>query len=212
MVSSFLTHAEVVVDPAVPIGSWGLSLEGRHRAAQAPALAWGPGDRRIVSSTERKAVETAEVLGAAVGTPVHRDPLLGEIDRSATGYLPPAAFDAVVDAFFAEPARSVRGWERAVDAQARIVRAVRRTAPPATSRSSRTAPWAHSSSPTCAGCRSPAPSTSPAWGASSPSTRPPGRPRATGSACRRTDAAERTPGSALHHEQSGRLTPRAAPL
>ncbi|MCA5924252.1 histidine phosphatase family protein [Curtobacterium oceanosedimentum] len=125
MVSSFLTHAEVVVDPAVPIGSWGLSPEGRCRAAQAPALAWGPGDRRIVSSTERKAVETAEVLGAAVGTPVDRDPLLGEIDRSATGYLPPAAFDAVVDAFFAEPERSVRGWERAVDAQARIVRAVR---------------------------------------------------------------------------------------
>ena len=54
------------------------------------------------------------------------DAALGEIDRSATGYLPLDEFEVVVDAFFADPGRSVRGWERAVDAQARIVHAVRR--------------------------------------------------------------------------------------
>jgi len=42
-------------------------------------------------------------------------------DRTATGFLPPDAFEAVADAFFAQPETSVRGWERAVDAQARIV-------------------------------------------------------------------------------------------
>ncbi|MBT1681408.1 histidine phosphatase family protein [Curtobacterium aurantiacum] len=126
MVSSFLTHAEVVVDPAVAIESWGLSPEGRARAAAAHRLAWTPDSRRIVSSTERKAVETADLLARSVGLPVDRDPLLGEIDRSATGYLPPSEFEAVVDAFFAEPEQSVRGWERAVDAQERIVAAVRR--------------------------------------------------------------------------------------
>ncbi|MBF4615722.1 histidine phosphatase family protein [Curtobacterium sp. VKM Ac-1376] len=125
MVSSFLTHAEVVVDPAVAIESWGLSPEGRARAARAAAVAWDAGTRRIVSSTERKAVETADVLADAVGVPADRDPLLGEIDRSATGYLPPTVFESVVDAFFAEPERSVRGWERAADAQDRIVAAVR---------------------------------------------------------------------------------------
>jgi len=123
--SFFLTHAEVVVDPALPIESWGLSDAGRVRASGAHRVAWSPGVRRIVSSTERKAVETAAVLGAAVGVEPEQDARLGEIDRSATGYLPPEEFEPVVDAFFARPEESVRGWERAVDAQRRIVAAVR---------------------------------------------------------------------------------------
>ena len=49
---------------------------------------------------------------------------LGENDRSATGYLPRAEFEAMADLFFAHPNQSIRGWERAVDAQARIVAAV----------------------------------------------------------------------------------------
>ena len=47
-----------------------------------------------------------------------------ENDRSATGFLPPREFEATADRFFAEPYRSVRGWERAIDAQARIAKAV----------------------------------------------------------------------------------------
>ncbi|AOX67884.1 hypothetical protein BJK06_16245 [Curtobacterium sp. BH-2-1-1] len=125
MPSFFLTHAEVVVDPARPIESWGLSPDGRARAAGAAAVAWRPGVQRIVSSTEQKAVDTAAILAEAVGLVHSTDPALGEIDRSATGYLPPAEFDGVVDALFATPEDSVRGWERAVDAQDRIVRAVR---------------------------------------------------------------------------------------
>lgn len=128
MPSAFLTHAEVVVDPTGPIESWTLSPAGRARAATAARHAWGPGPRRIVSSTERKALDTAEVLASAVGVTVTTDPELGEIDRSATGYLPFDEFEGVVDRFFAEPDTSVRGWERAVDAQDRIVRAVRRCA------------------------------------------------------------------------------------
>jgi broad specificity phosphatase PhoE len=126
MVSYFLTHAEVVVDPARPIESWGLSDVGRARAAGAVDVAWHPGVRRIVSSAEQKAVETAAVLGTATGMAPAIDAGLGEIDRSATGYLPPGEFEGVVDRFFGSPAESVRGWERAVDARERIVAAVRR--------------------------------------------------------------------------------------
>jgi len=126
MVSYFLTHAEVVVAPAEPIRSWGLSPVGRARATAAPEVAWDPDARRIVSSDERKAVETARLFGTSVGVVPSVDARLGEIDRDATGYLPPDEFDGVVEAFFAEPTRSVRGWERAVDAQDRIVEVVRR--------------------------------------------------------------------------------------
>jgi broad specificity phosphatase PhoE len=51
---------------------------------------------------------------------------LGENDRSSTGYLAKAEFEAVADQFFANPNMSVRGWERAIDAQARIIDAVHR--------------------------------------------------------------------------------------
>src|SRR5206468_2942934 len=51
---------------------------------------------------------------------------LGENDRSATGYLPKLEFEATADRFFATPEQSVRGWERAVDAQRRILGAVER--------------------------------------------------------------------------------------
>jgi broad specificity phosphatase PhoE len=78
----------------------------------------------IWSSSEAKAIEAAGLLAAGFGLPVQVDERLGENDRSATGFLPPAEFERVADSFFANPHESVRGWERAVDAQERVVRAV----------------------------------------------------------------------------------------
>jgi broad specificity phosphatase PhoE len=66
----------------------------------------------------------AERLGLSYGT----DACLGENDRSATGYIAPPEFWQVVGEFFARPHESIRGWERAVDAQARVVEAVGRIA------------------------------------------------------------------------------------
>lgn len=119
-----LTHPEVAIDPAVPVPEWGLSPHGRARAVALARKPWAKGLRHIASSTERKAREAAECLAAATGLPVQLLHELGENDRSATGYLPPPEFEAMADAFFARPEESVRGWERAVDAQARMVAAV----------------------------------------------------------------------------------------
>ncbi|MBL8587774.1 MAG: histidine phosphatase family protein [Methylobacteriaceae bacterium] len=117
----YLTHPQVRIDPATPVPDWGLSDIGRARAAIAAAQGWTAGLSRIVASAERKAVETAEILAAPRRLSVEIRPAMHENDRSATGFLPPAEFETVADAFFAAPTRSVRGWERAVDAQARIV-------------------------------------------------------------------------------------------
>ncbi|WP_369138414.1 histidine phosphatase family protein [Modestobacter versicolor] len=127
-----VTHPEVEVQPDVAVPQWGLSAAGRARLAALLAQPWVPGLTRVVSSTERKAVETAEALAAAVGLPVARDAELGENDRSATGYLPAAEFEALADRFFGSPDESVRGWETARDAQRRIVAAVGRAAAGAT--------------------------------------------------------------------------------
>ena len=118
-----MSHPEVIVDPAVRIQDWGLSSVGRARAARIAARF--PQPLRIVSSSERKALDTAEIIARHWGTEVEVDEDLGEMDRSATGYLDPSEFEPTVDAFFAEPQRSVRGWERAVDAQSRVERTVR---------------------------------------------------------------------------------------
>jgi broad specificity phosphatase PhoE len=120
----FVTHPEVVVDPAVPIGQWALSRVGADRAARLAGQLPG-GIRAVISSGERKAIETAAILAEALGVGPSIDEALGEMDRSATGYLPPDEFERTADAFFAHPERSVRGWERAMDAQNRIETAVR---------------------------------------------------------------------------------------
>lgn len=120
----FITHPNVAIDPAVPIADWPLSARGRERMARACALPWVAGLSALYASAERKARDGAEVLAAATGLPVRVRDDLGENDRSATGYLPPAEFEATADRFFAEPEASVRGWARAVDEQRRIVGAV----------------------------------------------------------------------------------------
>ncbi|SOC50629.1 Broad specificity phosphatase PhoE [Blastococcus aggregatus] len=127
-----VTHAEVAVDPAVPVPEWGLSAAGRARLTHLVAQPWVPTLTGVVSSAERKALQTAEVLADAAGLPVGVDEELGENDRSSTGYLRPEEFEAVADAFFARPEESVRGWERAVDAQRRFVAAVQRAVAGAT--------------------------------------------------------------------------------
>ncbi|HWL83928.1 MAG TPA: histidine phosphatase family protein [Roseomonas sp.] len=120
----FITHPEVAIDPAVPVPDWTLSEKGFARMRRLLEQPWIGNIRHIASSAERKARDAAGILAGRLGLPVRIVAELGENDRGATGYLPKAEFEVTAAAFFAHPERSIRGWERAVDAQARIVRAV----------------------------------------------------------------------------------------
>lgn len=118
----FLTHADVVIDPALPITEWRLSERGQARIRAGLTQPWLGRITSVWSSGERKATETATIVGDAVGLiPIIRENL-GENDRSSTGYLPLEEFDRTVDRFFAEPEQSVRGWATAAAEQKRIVR------------------------------------------------------------------------------------------
>lgn len=122
----FITHPEVAIDPTIPVPEWSLSPLGLQRMAAATERDWMRAIRHLFVSAERKALDAAELIAARLNlSPIVIDEL-GENDRSATGYLARDAFEATADQFFAQPGRSVRGWERAVDAQARIVSAVER--------------------------------------------------------------------------------------
>jgi len=123
-VARYLSHPQVQIDPDVPVPEWGLSVPGRVRTEALANAGWLRGTTRIVSSAERKAIETAEILARSLGLTVEVREATHENDRSATGFLPPEEFEAVATQFFSEPETSVRGWERAVDAQRRIVEEV----------------------------------------------------------------------------------------
>jgi len=120
----YVTHPEVVVDPAVPVPQWHLSERGLARARALLDQPWIGATTRVVSSGEVKARQTAEVLAGHVGLDVEVREGTGELDRSVPGFLPPDEFEVVADACFARPAESARGWEPAAAAQARIAGAL----------------------------------------------------------------------------------------
>lgn len=122
----FISHPEVIVDPGKPVERWCLSPAGVDRMRAFSRSPVPASVRSIWCSTETKAIEAAGILAGALGLGISVSHDLGENDRSATGFLPPDEFESVADRFFAFPADSVRGWERAVDAQARIQKAVAR--------------------------------------------------------------------------------------
>jgi broad specificity phosphatase PhoE len=122
----FITHPEVSIDAAVPVPDWPLSPVGSRRMQAAMRQPWLAAVRSVFCSAERKAMDAAAIVANHLGLRRIVVEALGENDRSATGYLPKGEFEAVADAFFAQPDDSVRGWERARDAQRRIVDAVER--------------------------------------------------------------------------------------
>jgi broad specificity phosphatase PhoE len=108
----------------VPVPRWPLSELGRQRMRAGLRQPWVKDLKAIYCSIEQKAIDGARILAEHLGLGFTQIEELGENDRSATGFLPPDEFERVADQFFASPQISVRGWERAIDAQSRIVRAV----------------------------------------------------------------------------------------
>ncbi len=122
-ITIYVSHPQVVIDADVPVPEWGLNDRGHERAAAlAGAGLFGRIDR-LVTSDERKALDTTRHLLAGCDLEPVVDPLTGETDRSVPGFAPPDEFEVQADAWFAHPEVSTHGWELAVDAQRRIVEA-----------------------------------------------------------------------------------------
>lgn len=124
-IAYYITHPQVNIDPSVDVHQWGLSNIGEERVnALVQKLKLNKhGDQNftIVSSNEVKAIETARPLADYFDCKLNLDPEMGENDRSATGFLDPDTFEDVANQFFKNPDTSIEGWERARDAQNRIV-------------------------------------------------------------------------------------------
>lgn len=125
---TMLTHADVVIDPSVPVPDWPLSERGRARHDRLSKSGALSNIRHLWCSSEHKARDAAEITGKALGLEARVLDDLCENDRSATGFLPKDEFEATADAFFENPDVSIRGWETARAAQTRIVGAISRIA------------------------------------------------------------------------------------
>jgi broad specificity phosphatase PhoE len=120
----YVSHPNVQIDPAVPVPDWGLSAEGRRRTQLMLGQVWISSIGRVVSSPERKARETADLIADHLGLEVEVRAATGEIDRSSTGFVSHERHEALADRLFGEPDLSADGWETARDAQSRIVTAL----------------------------------------------------------------------------------------
>lgn len=120
----YVAHAEVSIEPELPVPRWGLSQQGRERVTAMLEQPWLATVGAVVSSAETKAMQTATILAKRVGLPLEIRPESGETDRSATGYVPHDRHERLAAEFFAKPAASAAGWERAIDAQLRVVEAL----------------------------------------------------------------------------------------
>ena len=117
----YLTHPQVNIDPDIPVPEWSLSDVGAERVRNICGSAALIKTKRIVSSAETKATEAAQILGASLGVIPEIREKMHENDRTSTGFLESTAFEDMTDQFFANPDVSVKGWESATAAQARIV-------------------------------------------------------------------------------------------
>ncbi len=119
----YVSHPNVVIDPDVPVPSWGLSELGRSRAQALTQQPWMPDVQRLVASAETKAQDTAAILAGHLGLEVETRPETGETDRSSTGFVPQERHDELARRYFAEPETSADGWERSIDSQQRVIAA-----------------------------------------------------------------------------------------
>ena len=120
----YISHPDVVKDPAVPVPRWALSARGRERMVALLARPWVSDIRAVYCSDEQKALDGAAILAGHLGLTPLVVPELGEVDRSSTGWLPEEEHAAAARRLFERPDESVRGWETARHAQARIVAAI----------------------------------------------------------------------------------------
>ncbi len=121
-----IKHSMPELNPTVPASEW--HLGGRGRALSellANKLAAYSLDV-VVSSTEPKAIETAQIVAHRLGKPFEMAEGLHEHDRRNVSFMPLEQLEAKVAEFFAKPGELILGNETADEAHARFANAIAR--------------------------------------------------------------------------------------
>jgi broad specificity phosphatase PhoE len=113
-------HSLPALDPALPVEEWRLSEEGRRRCGPLAARVRKHAPTAIVSSTEPKARETAELVGAELGLKVQESAALRETARRTVPWLEADELRRSIRTLFERPDEVVFGEEKASAALARF--------------------------------------------------------------------------------------------
>ncbi len=122
-----IRHSQTKVEPDISSHEWELSVEGQRRCRHfVPTLAqFQP--TRLISSQERKAIHTAEIVADALNLPCNSFPGLGETARAtAPWYDDVASFQSAVQKLLQNQTKIVFGEESGVDALRRFDQAITR--------------------------------------------------------------------------------------
>lgn len=117
-------HSVPEIDPARPSEEWPLSDEGRQRCGPLADRLRAYEPTEIVSSTEPKMHETAELVGAELDLAVRALDGLRETARRTVPWLEADEFRRAVRALFERPEEVTFGEESAAQALARFTAAV----------------------------------------------------------------------------------------
>jgi broad specificity phosphatase PhoE len=121
----FVKHSSPEIVEDLPAREWKLSDMGRLRALQLADRLSEFQPEIIVSSTEPKATETAEIIATKHDLEFHTVDGLHEHDRSNTSYLSRDQFQGAIREFFEKPGVLVFGRETADEAHERFYQTVR---------------------------------------------------------------------------------------
>ena len=116
---ALIRHAEPSVDTGVPASDWRLCPEGVESCAKLAADLRAFLPASLMSSTEPKAIETAEVISVSLNLDVSTRDALREHKRPGE-FLSSAKFESKIRTFFANPASVIYGQESCEDVGMRI--------------------------------------------------------------------------------------------
>jgi len=119
----FLRHGHSVIQEDRPASSWPLSEEGKDQAESAKT-AMGVVFDVVISSNERKAIQTAEVFLAGTPLNLSTDSLFNELDRDRGPFLSKEEYSQSVEKAMANPMVGIHHWEPTQSALARFTKGV----------------------------------------------------------------------------------------
>lgn len=117
-------HSLSLLKPGTPPHQWQLSAEGRDRCQPLAERLLQYAPEALVSSTEAKARETAQLVSTPLSLPVEVMADLHEHDRKNEAFYDLDLFNNKVKAFFQQPNQLVFGEETANEARERFSSAV----------------------------------------------------------------------------------------
>ena len=119
-----LRHAHTEVDSGHPVSSWSLSSKGLEQA-RAAKDAIGLNFDSIYSSSEKKAIQTAEIFLPSPENNILTNHLLNELNRDAGPFMTSEDYKKAVKFALENPEHGVHHWEPARNAYRRFLQGIK---------------------------------------------------------------------------------------